>query len=772
MSAVTVVALLAYAGLLLPGLTKALPTDWALAAILLLLGLASEALSVALPPSGRLSFLYSYVLLGANLPRVGACWAAAMVVLCLGWRPLQSRLRPGHGAMEMVAEGLPMAASLAALGLVSDYPLAVAVLIYLGSLWWLSPRLLPAESNYEEARVVGFPLLAAVVLAGAASLATHSLVWFGPVPLLASLTCGSLMEAFRDKERAWSFGLRGLERVEELEVSLQQAGGQVDELLEERRLLADLAKTFAASKSLEQTLRSSLELVRQLLHCDTVAFFFAGPGGLVPYRWHSPLAERLESSELLDLPEPIVERAWRDQRLVMTTRDDRISPRLLEAEQMAAAVPLRRIGVLYVGKTGREAYSRRQLHLLALVAEPMIPAVAAGLRQLEVASMMEQLTHQKELLGRSHEHQRLMLSGFQAMASSADLGQTLARFEHLLGELCPAHQRGVIWLAEGEVCHAWPQPDQLLLEAARSLRAPLLSHHPESLLAAPLPIEGRGAVVLAAHEPERFTSADLNLLGATTYFAAGVVANNYLVERLARTNQELKTSQGQLVQSSKMAAVGQLAAGIAHELNSPLAAVQLALEVAREQIDDDRPARAIGQLELAGNAVDSAREIVADLLVYSRPSAPSQAPVDLADVVRKTLKVVEGPLGRRGLTPRSELAQVPQIRGRESDLCQVVTNLILNAADAASQNDAPSLLVRLSQHGDEVVLEVEDNGPGVPEELTERIFEPFFTTKPVGSGTGLGLSVTYQVVSEHGGRLDFRREHERTVFRARFSRLQ
>ncbi|MCA9797406.1 MAG: hypothetical protein KC910_36595, partial [Candidatus Eremiobacteraeota bacterium] len=390
-------------------------------------GVVCELFSVALPGCGRLSFFFCYGILAARMDQVGGRWAALMTLLVLGGRLLQPKLGLSARLTEMLSEGLILAAAvLAATAAPPDYALPLSIGIYLGGFWWLVPALLPETSRYREARALSFPLVMALVLTtGGFSLFPAGVLWFLPIPILAGFSCGGLIEALRDKQRAGFLVAREARAAEELKSSLSQAKGESRQRLEERVLLEELAKTFAASRDLEQTLDYCIQKIGQALPADSIVFFFPDQERLHPYKWRSPRGERLESSQLLALAEPIVERCWAGARLVMSRREDLAGPRLMEEEQMACAVPLRQLGVLYVGKVDKTPYSRAHLQRLALISEPMIPAIDAGRRQLQMEALLRTLAGQKQQLALSHGQQGLMLEGFREIASTSEIARSL-----------------------------------------------------------------------------------------------------------------------------------------------------------------------------------------------------------------------------------------------------------------------------------------------------------------------------------------------------------
>ena len=209
------------------------------------------------------------------------------------------------------------------------------------------------------------------------------------------------------------------------------------------------------------------------------------------------------------------------------------------------------------------------------------------------------------------------------------------------------------------------------------------------------------------------------------------------------------TLEEQLQLSEKMAAIGLLAAGVAHEVNTPLTGISSFTQLLLERSDPNDPRT--GLLEKIERQTFRAAKIVNSLLNLARPSGGERAPVDLNAVVGDVLALVEHQFRAARVQVRRNLAQPAVIvTGIEYQLQQVFLNLFLNARDAMPKGGW--LSVETSINGDEAVVEVADTGVGIPPEHLVRIYDPFFTTKE-GGGTGLGLSVTYGIVQEHGGTL-------------------
>jgi len=209
--------------------------------------------------------------------------------------------------------------------------------------------------------------------------------------------------------------------------------------------------------------------------------------------------------------------------------------------------------------------------------------------------------------------------------------------------------------------------------------------------------------------------------------------------------------QANLAHGNKLAAIGQLAAGIAHELNTPLGAINLGIQIAMSFLHKD-PAKAQSRLEIANKAVEQMRSIISKLLNYARESGSGSRPVCLQALVEDSLPLVAHQFQIDQTQLQCDLQPVT-IRVNSGEIQQVVVNLLVNARQAVAGCRAATVRVVLRVEAEEAILEVVDNGPGVPEEILERIFDPFFTTKEVGQGLGLGLAISREIVVAHGGQL-------------------
>jgi C4-dicarboxylate-specific signal transduction histidine kinase len=234
-----------------------------------------------------------------------------------------------------------------------------------------------------------------------------------------------------------------------------------------------------------------------------------------------------------------------------------------------------------------------------------------------------------------------------------------------------------------------------------------------------------------------------------------------------RDLREVVGLRNRLLTSARLAAVGQLAAGIAHEINNPLAYIGANLRTLREQWLGLAEAWRAGEGKLAleevfedGVAmldeslegVDRTAAIVRDVRVFSHSGGDSRERLDPNELVERALRVAEPHVRHRARIERA-LGDVPPVEGSRRELEQVLLNLLINAGQAIRPGDEGVVRVSTRRRGDEVEIAVADNGCGIPPDVIERIFDPFFTTKAVGEGTGLGLSISHEIVRRHGGRL-------------------
>lgn len=255
-------------------------------------------------------------------------------------------------------------------------------------------------------------------------------------------------------------------------------------------------------------------------------------------------------------------------------------------------------------------------------------------------------------------------------------------------------------------------------------------------------------------------AAEVARLAATFNEMAGLLREDRAalqdrLEDLQRTTEELTTAQEQLVRSARLAAVGRLSAGVAHEIGNPLAAIRGLLDLMQTgDLDAQEEKEFIGRIQ--GEA-ERIHHTIRDLLDFSR-NEPGQgvrveASADLAEVVSDTIKLIDRQTRFRDIELTLALADgIPRVRGDHERLRQLLLNLLFNAADALGGKGRIDVS---TTHGGEVArLLVEDDGPGIDEAILEQVFDPFVTTKAPGQGTGLGLAVCHTIVDELGGSIE------------------
>ncbi len=388
------------------------------------------------------------------------------------------------------------------------------------------------------------------------------------------------------------------------------------------------------------------------------------------------------------------------------------------------------IAVLALGRkdTG-EPLNSEDMGLLAAVAGQIATA-------LENARLYRQLHVKAHELDRMRTFNENILESLDDGLLVVDLDDRIVRWNTALEQLYGVPRAD----AAGRGLH--DVFDAAFVEAIRAARRDT----PKGATLSRVPLNGRGKangrtiIVNAAVVPLR--AADDS--GPTT------VGTIVIVEDITRRVQ----LEEQLQISEKMASIGLLAAGVAHEVNTPLTGISSFTQMLLEGADPEDPRTRL--LEKIERQTFRAAKIVNGLLHLSRPAQATGgelAPVDINGIINDVLALLEHQLALHHVTVRRELSERPLIvRGVEHKLQQVFLNLLLNARDAMPKGGWLSVLTR--EEGGRVLVEVSDTGSGIPNEYLARIYDPFFTTKAIGQGTGLGLSITYGIVREHDGSID------------------
>jgi signal transduction histidine kinase len=263
-----------------------------------------------------------------------------------------------------------------------------------------------------------------------------------------------------------------------------------------------------------------------------------------------------------------------------------------------------------------------------------------------------------------------------------------------------------------------------------------------------------GVFVLACNKSsDAFTAGELDLIAFLSHQAAIALENARLYQSLEETNRKLRESQNQLVQAGKLAAVGQLAGGVAHEVNNPLqiilSRVQLLMMRHRDvpRLQDD--------LKLIESNVKRISKIIRSLLDFARYNSGEMewADVDLAHLARQTCTLIQHQFDKAGISLTIDApADLPNVFGNAGEIEQVFLNLLLNAQHAMPSGGQIEIRMRAVQES--VVVSVADTGIGIPKDVLPKIFEPFFTTRSSQGGTGLGLSIIYGIIEKHRGRIE------------------
>jgi signal transduction histidine kinase len=331
-------------------------------------------------------------------------------------------------------------------------------------------------------------------------------------------------------------------------------------------------------------------------------------------------------------------------------------------------------------------------------------------------------------------------------------------------------------------------------EVYNKIQADIKGTMVRSFLGVPITIGAKSIGVISVQSTEDenvFTEYDQRLLTTIAANLGIAIQNAEAYQELQAALSELKATQQQLIQSEKMASLGELTAGIAHEIQNPLNFVNNFSEVSNELIDEMKEEFQKGNnkdgfeiaddikqnLEKINHHGKRADAIVKGMLQHSRSSSGQKEPTDLNALADEYLRLSYHGLRAKDKSFNADFKleadkTLPKIEVVPQDIGRVLLNLINNAfyavSEKAKQNHddyKPSVIVSTKNQGNKVEICVKDNGAGIPDSVNEKIFQPFFTTKPTGQGTGLGLSLSYDIIKAHGGELKVEtKESEGTVF--------
>jgi signal transduction histidine kinase len=554
----------------------------------------------------------------------------------------------------------------------------------------------------------------------------------------------------------------------------------------EQQSLVEAGHLLAGSLRLRDVLLRFTELVRTRLGLDVVRIWLQ-EGGPSEYRLHAQagLAGQPDDPRRKFEPgEGIV--GWVMEHLTpLMIADLQVDPRLKEREWASAeglvslvAVPLLLqdlpVGVLVGVARQRREFVPEEVALTQALATSAAVAIRNARLHEETQLRLrhtETLVSVSQAIGSTLDLTEVLRRATREMVRSlgADLGaawlrtETKDRFVPLVGYHIP---KEILASAASTVVSA----DDPFFSQTRRQGGPLCSEDSQNdpRLATPLgrliphrsmlvqPIYWQeeligGFTVVWSTAQHRFTPDELRLAEGIALQGALAIENSRLYEGVKQQMAELKQTQAQLVQSTKLAAIGELAANIAHEINNPLTTVLGFASFIAERLPAEDPMRE--ELGLIQEEASRARDIVRDLLQFSRQRDFMPEPADLNAVLEQVVAMVRRQGALSTLTVNEAYgSDLPMVEMDVPRIKQVFLNIINNAVYA--MKDGGALAIRTTVAGDKVHVAFQDNGPGIPADILGRIFDPFFTTKPEVSGTGLGLSVSLGIVQSHGGAVD------------------
>jgi signal transduction histidine kinase len=557
----------------------------------------------------------------------------------------------------------------------------------------------------------------------------------------------------------------------------------------EQQSLVEAGHLLASSLRLTDVLQRFTELVRSRNNLDVVRIWLhEGPD---EYRLHAQagLAGQPDDGRRRFAPgEGIV--GWVMEHLApLVSPDLQVDPRLREREWAVAeglrslvAVPLllddTPVGVLVGVSRQRREFSRDDVALVQALAT----SAAVAIRNARLYEETQvRLRHTETLVAVS-----------QAIGSTLDLSEILRRATREMVRALGGDM-GVAWLQAPDRTGVVPvvgyhipkdllgaplasgiRLDEPVIEALRTVRGPIAAEDSQkeawssmavsrlvahkSMLIQPIIWKDEligGFSLLWLHQSHRFTPEELRLAEGIALQGGLAIENSRLYEGVKQQMVELKQTQAQLVQSTKLAAIGELAANIAHEINNPLTTVLGFASFIAERLPADDPTRE--ELGLIQEEASRARDIVRDLLQFSRQRDFMPEPADVNTVLEQVVGMVRRQGALNTVTVTEAYGELPMVEMDVPRIKQVFLNIINNAVYAMKTGG--SLAIRTARAGDDAIqVAFEDTGPGIPADILGRIFDPFFTTKPEVSGTGLGLSVSLGIVQSHGGTIEVKSE--------------
>lgn len=270
------------------------------------------------------------------------------------------------------------------------------------------------------------------------------------------------------------------------------------------------------------------------------------------------------------------------------------------------------------------------------------------------------------------------------------------------------------------------------------------------------PMENLTSAMQRAKEGDLTARADIFKEDELGHLAKGF---NLMMDHIERSNHEIKTLQAQLIQSERLACLGEISAGIAHEINNPLGGILIYSNLLLEEMAEDDPQKE--SLMKVIHETNRCKYIVKELLDFARQTEPKTEVVDINRYIKASVDLISKQVKFNNIDIRMSLSKdLPGIKCDASQLQQVFINILINAAEAMEDKKSGRLYIesRLSNLEHYIEIEFRDTGSGISKENLDKIYNPFFTTKPPGKGTGLGLSVSYGIIKKHQGLIDVKSE--------------